>query len=158
MHSWVRIKDEFLDFTVSKFKETVKSPIQAAVEAVNDVVENYPPPYNLFVSGGIDSQAMLYAWKMSKHPFNAYTFRYNQTYNIHDIQTLFLFCEQENIPYTIIDFDSNFTKISADTQGNYFDIYMYGLEPERFYKILIKTVIDGSTSILDNKYFFKVLE
>ena len=105
MHSWVRIKDEFLDFTVSKFKETVKSPIQAAVEAVNDVVENYPPPYNLFVSGGIDSQAMLYAWKTSKHPFNAYTFRYNQTYNIHDIQTLFLFCEQENIPYTIVDFD-----------------------------------------------------
>lgn len=59
---------------------------------------------------------------------------------------------------TIIDFDNNFTKISADTQGNYFDIYMYGLEPERFYKILIKTIINGSTSILDNKYFFKVLE
>jgi hypothetical protein len=57
------------------------------------------------VSGGIDSQAMLYAWKTSNHPFNVYTFRYNQTYNIHDIKTLFLFCEQENIPYTIVDFD-----------------------------------------------------
>ena len=58
----------------------------------------------------------------------------------------------------IIDFDNNFTKISADTQGNYFDIYMYGLEPERYYKILIKTIIGGSTLILDNQYFFKVLE
>jgi hypothetical protein len=105
MHSWVKITDQLLDFTVSEFKETVKSPIQAAVEAVNDIVKNYPPPYNLFVSGGIDSQAMLYAWKISNQPFNAYTFRYNETYNVHDIQTLFLFCERENIPYTVVDFD-----------------------------------------------------
>jgi hypothetical protein len=105
MHSWVKITDQLVDFTVSEFKETVKSPIQAAVEAVNDIVKNYPPPYNLFVSGGIDSQAMLYAWKTSNHPFNVYTFRYNETYNIHDIKTLFLFCERENIPYTIVDFD-----------------------------------------------------
>jgi hypothetical protein len=105
MHSWVKVTDQLVDFTVSEFKETVKSPIQAAVEAVNDIVKNYPPPHNLFVSGGIDSQAMLYAWKISNHPFNVYTFRYNQTYNIHDIKTLFLFCERESIPYTIVDFD-----------------------------------------------------
>ena len=105
MRSWVSVNGQLLDFTVSEFKETVKSPIQAAVEAVNDIVKNYPPPYNLFVSGGIDSQAMLYAWKISNHPFNVYTFRYNETYNIHDIKTLFLFCERESIPYTIVDFD-----------------------------------------------------
>jgi hypothetical protein len=105
MHSWVKVTDQLVDFTVSEFKETVKSPIQAAVEAVNDIVKNYPPPYNLFVSGGIDSQAMLYAWKTSNHPFNVYTFCYNETYNIHDIKTLFLFCERESIPYTIVDFD-----------------------------------------------------
>jgi hypothetical protein len=105
MHSWVKVTDQLVDFTVSEFKETVKSPIQAAVEAVNDIVKNYPPPYNLFVSGGIDSQAMLYAWKISNHPFNVYTFCYNETYNIHDIKTLFLFCERESIPYTIVDFD-----------------------------------------------------
>ena len=105
MHSWVKIKDNLLDFTVSEFKETVKYPLRAAIEAVNDIVTNYPPPYNLLVSGGIDSQAMLYAWKISKHTFNAYTFRYNETYNIHDIQTVPLFCEQERIPFTVIDFD-----------------------------------------------------
>jgi hypothetical protein len=59
---------------------------------------------------------------------------------------------------TIVDFDNNFTKVSADLQGNYFDIYMYGLEPERYYKILIKTVISGSTLIFDDQYFFKVTE
>lgn len=59
---------------------------------------------------------------------------------------------------TIIEFDNNFTKVSADLQGNYFDVYMYGLEPERYYKILIKTVISGSTLIFDDQYFFKVTE
>jgi len=59
---------------------------------------------------------------------------------------------------TVVDFDNSFTKISADTNGNYFDIYMYGLEPERYYKLLIKTVISGSTLVFDDQYFFKVTE
>ena len=57
----------------------------------------------------------------------------------------------------IIDFDSQFTKISCDSTGNYFDIYMNGLEPERYYKILIQTTISGSTIVKDDKYYFKVV-
>jgi hypothetical protein len=105
VHAWFKVYDTLLDFTVREFKETVKSSLSAAIEAVNDIVEKYPPPYNLLVSGGIDSQAMLYAWKMSGHPFNAISFRYNQDFNWHDIKTLPQFCEQENIDYQIIDFD-----------------------------------------------------
>jgi len=58
----------------------------------------------------------------------------------------------------VVDFDTDYTKISADTQGNYFDVYMNGLEPERYYKLLIKTIISGSTLVFDNEYFFKVTE
>jgi hypothetical protein len=57
----------------------------------------------------------------------------------------------------IIDFDTTYTKISADDQGNYFKIYMNGLEPERYYKILIKTLINGETLVLDDNYYFKVI-
>ena len=57
----------------------------------------------------------------------------------------------------VIDFDSNFTKISCDSTGNYFDIYMNGLEPERYYKILIQTTISGSTIVKDEDYYFKVI-
>ena len=57
----------------------------------------------------------------------------------------------------IIDFDNEFTKISADQSGSYFDIYMNGLQPERYYKILIQTNIDGSNIVLDNNYNFKVV-
>ena len=57
----------------------------------------------------------------------------------------------------IIDFDPNYTKISCDSTGNYFDIYMNGLEPERYYKILIQTTISGSTIVRDEDYYFKVI-
>jgi len=56
----------------------------------------------------------------------------------------------------VIDFDTTYTKLSSDSDGNYFDIYMNGLEPERYYKILVKTNIDNSTLILDDNYYFKV--
>ena len=57
----------------------------------------------------------------------------------------------------IVDYDTNYTKISCDTIGNYFTLYMNGLEPERYYKFLIKTVLaTGETIVSDNSYYFKV--
>ena len=57
----------------------------------------------------------------------------------------------------VVTFDDNYTQISSDINGNYFDIYMSGLEPERYYSILIKTNINGSTKIFDDNYYFKVV-
>jgi hypothetical protein len=57
----------------------------------------------------------------------------------------------------VVDFDDTYTKISADSTSNYFIIYMNGLEPERYYKFLIKTIIDGQTIISDDSYYFKVI-
>jgi hypothetical protein len=57
----------------------------------------------------------------------------------------------------VVNFDDNYTQISADSTGNYFDVYMSGLEPERYYKILIKSTIQGSTIIYDDSYYFKVI-
>ena len=56
----------------------------------------------------------------------------------------------------IIDFHETYTKISRDSTENYFKIYMNGLEPERYYKILIKTEYNDITEIIDNKLYFKV--
>jgi hypothetical protein len=58
----------------------------------------------------------------------------------------------------VVDYDENYTKISCDTSGSYFDVYMNGLEPERYYKFLIKSVLaDGETVITDQNYIFKVI-
>ena len=57
----------------------------------------------------------------------------------------------------IVNFDDNYTQISSDANGNYFDVYMSGLEPERYYSVLIKTHINGSTKIFNDDYYFKVI-
>jgi len=57
----------------------------------------------------------------------------------------------------VVNFDTLYTQISSDANGNYFTVYMSGLEPERYYKVLIKTIIGGSTIIFDDNYYFKVI-
>jgi len=58
----------------------------------------------------------------------------------------------------VVDYDPTYTKISCDASGSYFDVYMNGLQPERYYKLLFKTVLaTGETVISDNNYYFKVI-
>lgn len=55
----------------------------------------------------------------------------------------------------VINFDTKYTKLSADSVSNYFTLYTSGLEVNRFYRILIKTNIYSTTygplSIYDNE-------
>ena len=57
----------------------------------------------------------------------------------------------------VIDFDTTFTKLSCDVSGSYFTLHMNGLQPERYYQILIQSEIDGSTVVYDDEYYFKVI-
>lgn len=57
----------------------------------------------------------------------------------------------------VINFDDTYTKISADVTSNYFTLYMNGLEPERYYKLMFKVVLNGETIVLDDNYYFKVI-
>ena len=63
-----------------------------------------------------------------------------------------------NTNLKIIDFDNVATKLSNDTTSSFFKLYMDGLEPDRYYKIQIKSTIDGGTYIYDDDYYFKVLQ
>ena len=57
----------------------------------------------------------------------------------------------------VVNFDKEFTQISCDPTSSYFTVYMNGLEPERYYNILIQTEVDGQTIIMDENYYFKVV-
>jgi len=57
----------------------------------------------------------------------------------------------------IIDFDSSYTKISCDSEGSYFDIYLDGVQPERYYKVLIKAELGGTNAVIDGNNVFKVV-
>lgn len=63
-----------LDF--SNCKENDFLPFQAAVNAVHKIAEEYPQPYTLMASGGVDSQAMIYAWLHSGIPFTVVSVLY----------------------------------------------------------------------------------
>lgn len=59
----------------------------------------------------------------------------------------------------VVDFDTNYTKISSDGTYNYFNLYMNGLEPERFYKLLVQTVLPSTneTINIDSNLIFKIV-
>lgn len=62
-----------------------------------------------------------------------------------------------NTKEMVIDFDTNYTKIGADGTNNYFSINMSGLEPERYYQLLFKTVINDEIIVIDDdEYYFKI--
>ena len=57
----------------------------------------------------------------------------------------------------IIPFDDQFTKLSADSNGMYFKLFMNGLQPERYYRLLFKHINNDGVEIFDNNYHFKVV-
>jgi len=104
-------------------------------ESINRFRINVRPdfPTRTFLTSSIDTQ---------NHYLNS-----SSMYSVKDLDT----------NETLIEFDPEFTKISCDEKSNYFDIYMNGLQPERYYKILIQTTISGSTIVKDDNYYFKVI-
>ena len=56
----------------------------------------------------------------------------------------------------VIDFDNVATKLSADPTSSFFMLYMNGLEPDRYYKVQIKSQIDGGIYIYDDDFYFKI--
>ncbi len=57
----------------------------------------------------------------------------------------------------LIDFD-DYTKVSCDSEGNFFNFRLNTLQPERYYKFLFKVVSGSTTQIFDeNRFQFKVV-
>jgi len=60
----------------------------------------------------------------------------------------------------IISFNDNYTKISCTSSGNFFNVSMKALQPERLYKIVFKVNnrnYDGQVEHFDANHFFKVV-
>ena len=57
----------------------------------------------------------------------------------------------------IVPFDTKFTKLSADSDGMFFDLFMEGLQPERYYKLQFRVDNNDGINIYDEDYSFKVV-
>jgi len=83
----------------------------------------------------------------SSNFLNSGYFTTSSFYSIRDAHT-----EEEVIP-----FDNTFTKLSADNEGMFFKVYMNGLQPERYYRILFKHINNEGVKVYDSNYHFKVI-
>jgi len=50
------------------------------------------------------------------------------------------------------------SKLSADSEGMYFKLYMQGLQEERYYKLLFKHENDDGIQVYDDNHYFKVIK
>lgn len=107
---WAKIQ---LDFEKKKFifdfrqKELQQNsdPLTSANICIEEITKKFPPPYVLYLSGGIDSQAMLYAWLQSKVEFQTYCAVYNHKLNQHDLVALEQFAKIHNVKINYQEFD-----------------------------------------------------
>ena len=106
----------------------------------------YPQSYNRFRINA-RPEYPLQIWQTSSVYTNNYYLPTSSYWAIKDLDTNEM----------VIDFDTQATQLNADSISSYFDIYMNGLEPERYYAILIKSDIAGTVQIFDDQYYFKVI-
>ena len=107
-----------------------------------------------FVSGSIHK---FYINCRPQFPIRTFQTSSNYTTNFYLPTSSFYAVKDLHTNEFVIDFDTSYTQISADENGSFFKLYMNGLEPERYYQILFKTTVEGSTLILDDNYYFKVI-
>lgn len=77
----------------------------AAHESAWHISDNSDGPLTLMVSGGVDSQAMAYAFKTAGVPFTAVMARYGDFVNDHDFDDTAEFYQRHGIPVEFIDLD-----------------------------------------------------
>ena len=106
MIDWVKVQQNQFDYYLTYNKPKVlTTPLEASKLAINYIVSSYPPPYTLMLSGGVDSQAMLYAWHMSGINFLTLSATYNDNLNHNDLKTLIQFSQQHHIDINYTSFD-----------------------------------------------------
>ena len=99
-------------------KPSDKSLSEISQRVIDNITKKYPPPYYLMVSGGMDSQLMLWCWMNSGKEFTAISFEYigaedfKPILNAHDLVELRLFSEINSISikyksFNVINFLEN---------------------------------------------------
>jgi len=129
----------------------------------------YLPTTNICQSGLINVNLQNNKGTFKEDSIQKFRVNVRQQYPTRQFLTTSMFTQNSFLPSTsywslidyktgdvVIDFDTTYTKVSADLTSNYFIVYMKGLEPSRYYKILVKSIINGESIVFDNDYIFKV--
>jgi uncharacterized membrane protein YoaT (DUF817 family) len=130
--------------------------------------------YNMPISGSIVTNQ--YTISMKNNLEKLYSFnKYRFNVNVRDMNPIrhfiksSIFSQKKYLPITsyyavrdiktgiyLIDFDTNFTKISLDSNGNYFNFYTENIETNRYYAVDLKVAINNDTYITHDNYIFRL--
>lgn len=102
MPHWFKIENNTIDFRADK--EYIPL-IHACEITVHHIMKNYPAPYHLMVTGGLDSQLVLYSWLNFGRDYIPTHVTYNKILNHHDQVTLIQFCDKFKLTINFKDFD-----------------------------------------------------
>ncbi|WWT39509.1 hypothetical protein [Microcystis phage Mel-JY01] len=91
-----------------------------------------------------------------KYPRRQYTTQSYYTRNFFLPESSYYEIRDAHTDEVFIPFDDIGTKISCDSTGSYFNIWMDNFQPERFYRIVLKIVDNDEQHYLDNSFYFKV--
>ena len=135
-------------FNTGSSTTTEHTTTQALITLSNNKAEYYP-----------EEIAKLKINAIEKFPARTFltSSGYTKNFYLPSGSSLYAIKDSKTNEY-VIDFDSQHTKISADEECSFFNVYMNGLEPERYYTTLIQINIKGETKIFDTDLEFKVVE
>lgn len=75
-------------------------------------------------------------------------------------QTTYYSVKDSQTDDTVIPFSDTYTKVSCDSEGNFFNMFLDGLQPERYYRLVFKITnrnFAGQVEYFDNDFVFKVV-
>lgn len=148
-----RKEDQIYYFDFSSNEEKFINGLEAAIFTVEKIVSSYPPPYILFLSGGVDSQAMLYAWIKSNKPFQTFSARYNENLNDYDLKELDLFSKMYKININFYNFD--LIKFLETEHKDYSSRYFCG-SPQITTMMKLADLQNKGTIILSGNFIQKI--
>jgi hypothetical protein len=116
--NWVKsgFGSTFEDFSKSEsfyidlstdISKPILQPIDYAIRDANYILDVYPKPISIFLSGGIDSQAMVDAFVRTGRvdEFDVVIFEFEKEFNDYDVQWAKDFCKNFKIKFRIERFD-----------------------------------------------------
>jgi len=92
-----------------------------------------------------------------KYPARSYTTSNPYAVNWYLPTSSYYSIVDSNTLETIIPFDTGSTKMSCDSEGNYFDLILNSFHPERNYRIKIKVVSGSFQQVFEIPQSFKVI-
>ena len=107
------------------------------------------------------SKPTIRVFGREKYPLKTYTNTYSYTDVYYLPSTTYYQIKDAITHETVVPFNDDYTKVSCDSSGNYFNIWFDGFQPERHYRFLIQVIsgsgVDQQKMIYDDGYEFKVV-